>query len=184
MLLSTSIFFEEHRFTSSWICSLVFVVTCCAWWNKASSASPQAILLTVLQLLHQTTCPILPAPTKSTKSWLSYARAFSSWSSWCPTVVSIGAHQHSQKTRLTWWQECKQGSHLGHTVDHMPCNNKASTHRVSPIEPPEGHSCRSSPDLQNTCRLSEQTSHAPKRSERVRNCCTVEQLDWEQCKGF
>lgn len=66
-------------------------------------------------------CPVYPL------------RAFASWTPWCPTVGNIRAVQHSQKTRLTWWQECKQSTHLGHTVDQMPCNNNPSTHYSSSV---------------------------------------------------
>lgn len=55
-LCSSTHLLEEYHLSSS--LSL--------WWNRAFSASPQPMILTVLQLLHQTTCPILHVPTKPT----------------------------------------------------------------------------------------------------------------------
>lgn len=97
------------------------------WWNEASSASQQSKMLTATVAAPNylsnspSTCPVHPL------------RTLASWTPWCPTVANIGAVQHSQKTRLTWWQECKQSTHLGHTVDQMPCNNNPSTYYSSSV---------------------------------------------------
>lgn len=114
------------------------------WWNEASSASQQSTMLTELQLLHQTTCPILPLPAQSTLSepLLLEPPGVRLW----PTSGQSNTHRKhawpdgkNANKALTWvtqWTKC-----------HVIITPVPTIPPVSSIEPPEGHSCGSSPDL-------------------------------------
>lgn len=130
------------------------------WWNEASSASQQSTMLTELQVLHQTTCPILPLPAQSTLSepllleppgvrlWATSGQSNTHRKHAWPD----GKNANKALTWVTQWTKC-----------HVIITPVPTIPPVSSIEPPEGHSCRSSPDLQNTCRLNQQTPACPQK---------------------
>lgn len=164
LLLNTFNFFKERHFSSVGICSLVFLIAC--WVGEIAlllhhhsqqylSNSPCA------DQVYSPSC-VMQEPFLLEPPGVQLWSVFGQNNTRRKHAWPDGKNANRALSWVTRWTKC-----------HVTITPVPTIPPVSPIEPPEGHSCRSSPDLQNTCRLPEQTRHAPRRSERVRNCFTV-----------